>query len=200
MLYANDEFGNKVEATEKGARATCPHCKSEVLAKCGEIKEWHWAHIDAQECDLWSEPESEWHRSWKKRMSSNQVEVTITKNGKRHRADILTAKGMVIEIQRSPISPEEIREREMFYGNLAWLFDVQEPVIEERLNFRPKGEFWSFRWKHPRKHIAFTKAKTYLDIGGGFVLWLQAMYPESPCGGWGYPLEVTDLIEGWRNS
>ena len=100
---------------------TCPHCKSEVIAKCGSINVWHWAHID-RDCDLWSEPESDWHKEWKEKVPLKNREVTINN----HRADILLAKGLVVELQNSSISVENIRERENFYGEMVWLFNAQE--------------------------------------------------------------------------
>ena len=45
-----------------------------------------------------------------------------------HRADIRTPRGM-IELQHSPIAPEEIREREALYGRMIWLLDGRRMVF-----------------------------------------------------------------------
>ena len=49
----------RVRATPGGC-ATCPMCGGKVIAKCGDIMSWHWAH-EASDCDTWSEGESDWH-------------------------------------------------------------------------------------------------------------------------------------------
>lgn len=100
-------------------KAKCSGCGDDVIAKCGEIKIWHWAHVN-KECDSWYEPESAWHIGWKSLAPPDNQEVVIGP----HRADIRTSKGTVIELQHSPISPEEIREREQFYGDMIWIFDA----------------------------------------------------------------------------
>lgn len=160
-----------------------------MLAKCGSIKAWHWAHERGHDCDAWAE-ESAWHRLWKMLMPADQVEVTIRRNGTAHRADIVKSDGMVIELQHSTISPEEIREREQFYRNMAWLFDIRDcwGRFEVRLDESTRGQMarrCTFRWKYPRKHIATTRRQTFLDLSDG-ILWLKKMYPDCPCGGWGY--------------
>lgn len=103
----------------------CPGCQENLIPKCGEIKTWHWAHR-AGDCDPWYEPESEWHQSFKALMPPEQTEVTIRRDGKTHRADIVAVDGTVVELQHSSISSVEIREREDFYGKIAWLFDARE--------------------------------------------------------------------------
>jgi hypothetical protein len=46
------------------------------------------------------------------------------------RADIVTASGVVVELQHSPISAETIAEREAFYGRMVWVFDAREWPLE----------------------------------------------------------------------
>jgi len=80
-----------------GARSTCPGCGGELVAKCGRIVTWHWAHL-AADCDPWSEPESEWHRRWKFWFLSHpgvRVEVPMAE----HRADVVLADGRIVELR-----------------------------------------------------------------------------------------------------
>lgn len=65
---------------------------------------------------------SEWHRGWQERFPREQVEVVLRRDDGHHRADVVLAHGGVLELQASQISPEQIRERERFYGHMAWLF------------------------------------------------------------------------------
>jgi len=44
MEFAN--LNNQRTKATKGAKdALCPCCNKPVIAKCGEIKIWHWAHV-----------------------------------------------------------------------------------------------------------------------------------------------------------
>lgn len=128
MLYALVD-GMLVEASQDGPRrGEAPCCGVECIAKTGERVAWHWAHVEAEDCDPWSEAEGPWHRDWKRRAleAGCQVEVPYRTGGRIvHRADIVTPSGVVVEIQYSGISADEIRDREHFYaasGGIAWVF------------------------------------------------------------------------------
>lgn len=167
MLYA---LINGVRMLARpGLRGLCGSCNGNVLARCGEINVWHWAHQVA-ECDPWSEPESEWHAGWKNLADPSQCEVTIGP----HRADILGYNGVVIELQHSTISTEEIAEREDFYGqngDMIWVFDASE--FQKNLEFlqvihqgRP---CFYFSWKWPRRsYIKITKP-LFFDISTAII-------------------------------
>ena len=150
---------NKEEASP-GRRSNCPTCGGELIAKCGQCVSWHWAH-KVSECDSWAEPETEWHVSWKKRFPPSSREVTVGE----HRADVklTNARRSVIEFQHSPISPEDIQKREQHYGNMAWVIDGSS--FFERFVFANKGDYWSFRWKHPRHSWFFAKKEIWIDFG-----------------------------------
>lgn len=117
MQYAilNNE---RIKAYKTGLIASCPVREGQVRAKCGLVRIHHWAHISKQQCDPWKEDETEWHRTWKEYFPEEWREVVVTdeQSNKRHRADIKTAKGLVIEIQNSSILLSEAKEREHFYN------------------------------------------------------------------------------------
>lgn len=50
MQIAEKE-GNRVTPSP-GAVAVCPNCRQNVIAKCGNVNVWHWAHKSA-DCDPW---------------------------------------------------------------------------------------------------------------------------------------------------
>lgn len=135
MIYAASEQGLKVKA-EPGGTARCPCCGGDVLAKCGSIKVWHWAHVSGSDCDPWSEGETEWHLSWKAEVVPEAQEVTM----KPHRADIVGNRGVVVELQHSPISVEEIAERERFYRRMMWVFDASGFRKNLKFHARTNGE------------------------------------------------------------
>lgn len=210
MLYAESN-GQRIEAKPK-ARAVCPGCGQEVIAKCGEIVAWHWAH-KVNDCDAWAEGETEWHLAWKRRFRN--VEVTIRRDGEWHRADAVTNGGWVVEFQHSAISTGDIAIREKFYKNMIWIFDATEaskPVDrqapwggdvwqERRLTLyaenhpRSDENYVTFRWKHPRKSIAASSKLVYLDLGDGWLLRLGKIYPDGICGGWGHLVSYREFME-----
>lgn len=211
MLFAVDKNGQRISATPK-ADGWCPMCEEKLLPKCGKIIAHHWAHR-GEDCDPWTEPETEWHRYWKSLVPPECSEVTIEKSGVRHRADIRTKRGTVIELQHSPLGVDEIAMRESFYGKMIWLFDVQtcRPTHSEngvslpdyakeiRLRLRPrqgKEGFYTFRWVHPRRSIAHVKSPTYLDVGSEEIFKLEWMSKETPCGGKGI-LKPRETFESW---
>ncbi len=107
------------EPTLKGK---CQYCDSTVVAKCGKINIWHWAHIPKKDCDKWWENETEWHRDWKNYFNiKNQEVIHFSEDGEKHIADIKTDDGLVIELQNSSISFEEIQSRNNFYKNIIWI-------------------------------------------------------------------------------
>ena len=185
MRYAIDRgTGNRIVAIP-GYRAICPLCRAEVVAKCGDINAWHWAHSSTEDCDSWSEGETSWHLDWKEWFQPEEREVVIGN----HRADIRTLAGRVIELQHSPISAEEIAERERFYGSgMVWVVDASEFI--DNLCFRDKGDHWTFRWKWPRKSWMAAKRPLYLDPGDeccwrGWLFRVHRVHSNVPCGGWG---------------
>lgn len=140
MLYALVD-SRKVLACP-GAHGTCAHCGGDMVAKCGTIKAWHWAHCQL-DCDPWHEGETAWHLGWKARFPAAWVEVSCGA----HRADIRTP-SYVIELQHSSLAPDDIRAREDFYRNMIWVLDAS-PFMS-RLNFTDRGEYCRFQWLHAR--------------------------------------------------
>ena len=122
MLIA-ESGGNRVTPEPK-IQAVCPLCRTPVRAKCGQINIWHFAHESLVECDLWAEPETDWHRKWKEKFKECYREIVVGN----HRADIKLESGLVVEFQNSPISPETLQERERFYGkdSMLWVFNATE--------------------------------------------------------------------------
>lgn len=169
MLYAESESGERILAA-KGLAARCPSCNGDVRAKCGSIVTHHWAHV-ASDCDPWSEPESEWHRKWKSHFPPECCEVVIG----HHRADVKIS-GTVIEFQNSPISPEEIAERETFYGDMIWVLNGDD--FFSRLRFIDGAEikktWWcrdnnraailAFHWSHARKSWAAARRPVFIHF------------------------------------
>jgi competence CoiA-like predicted nuclease len=114
---------DRIEATPK-AQGICQCCGSDLIAKCGTQKIWHWAHKGKRNCDHWWENETQWHRDWKDNFPKEWQEVVhLSDDGEKHIADVKTPNGLVVEFQHSAISAEEKLSRETFYKNMIWVVD-----------------------------------------------------------------------------
>ncbi|MCA8194087.1 competence protein CoiA [Burkholderia vietnamiensis] len=118
--------GEKKEAAP-GLKGTCvnPLCSSPMVARCGRVKVWHWAHKGKKPCDPWYESETQWHRDWKDKFPREWQEVVNqdAQSGEIHIADVKTPHGLVLEFQHSPMPPAEMKSREDFYGEMVWIVD-----------------------------------------------------------------------------
>lgn len=178
MLYAVNRYGQRVRAEPDMKEAYCPACGAPCVPKCGLIKVWHWAHVSGKECDPWFEGETDWHLRWKDLVKPEFCEVPIGS----HRADIKVGE-LVIELQHSSISPQEIQEREKFYRHMIWLFDASE--IKENFQVYKHENYFTFRWKWPRRSLSFCQKPIYLDFGDMTMFLIKRLYES---GGWGYSL------------
>ena len=153
MLPAVDRHGNRIAPT-KGGRGICPGCGGEMHAKCGETKVHHWAHVSVKDCDSWSDNRtSPWHMAWQECFPEECREVFVGENNE-HRADVKGQK-MILEVQKSTISAEKIREREEFYGDMAWMLCGED--FESRFVLHGQSAcsfegfiFFNFTWKNMR--------------------------------------------------
>lgn len=172
--------GKRLEAQPK-LSATCPICSEPMVAKCGELRIWHWAHKGTLLCDPWWENETEWHRNWKGQFPVEWQEIVGQgENGERHIADVRTDLGWVIEFQHSYITPEERRSRDAFYRKLVWVIDATRRKTDEA-QFRkaleastPVGTF--IRRVRPDecrllKEWSGSPAPIFFDFGNGPTLW-----------------------------
>lgn len=173
MRFARADDGSRVEPTPSG-KARCPQCGDEVLARCGTLVAWHWAHR-RRDCDGWAEGETEWHRAWKQQVHDEATEVVLGD----HRADIRTQEGVVIELQHSPLDARRIAEREAFYDRLVWLFDARSFA----LRFYPRGAQVDFAWTRPKKSLFSVRKPLYWDLGHGFVLHVESLHRDALVGG-----------------
>jgi competence CoiA-like predicted nuclease len=202
MQYAilNNE---KIEASPN-LRAICPVCNGEVLSKCGEINIWHWAHISGEDCDSWSEGETEWHRKWKSHFAPECREVIIKRKYGNlidgyetvtHRADILFNK-RVIEFQNSPIDPETVIERENFYGNMIWVVNGEE--FGNHFYVRDKKGYYTFKWAWIRKSWLSAKKPLIIDFGGEYMQFvIRKLYENG--NGYGYNYNLEEEIRNAQN-
>lgn len=134
MLIAKNQHGERIRPI-KGGAGFCQICGNPVLAFCGNIYIHHWKHKVYENCDSWSEQESDWHRGWKEEFPEDWREVTLEQGGIKHIADVRTSTGLVLELQNSYLSDNEIEKRESFYNHMVWLINAN--------NFKDNFKIWS---------------------------------------------------------
>ena len=97
---------------------------------------------------------SEWHYYMQKRFPEEQREIVVKYMGQTHRADILH-RNQIIEFQYSPISTEELEERNDFYNaagyNVAWVFDVQEQYGSKAITIMNRDRELMYKWSNPKR-------------------------------------------------
>jgi len=163
MIYAIDKKNNKIKADKK-KEGYCPMCDEKLIPKCGLINIWHWSHKNNTDCDTWYNGETEWHINWKLLVNQKYCEVSIKKDNKIHRADILHP-NWVIELQNSSISSYEIIQRELFYNNMIWIINGKEFKKNFNLTYDRQHKNYSFKWLWARKTFKTFNKKIFIDFG-----------------------------------
>lgn len=116
--------GARANATP-GAIGECQYCGLPMVAKCGAINSWHWAHRRRQGCDPWWENEGPWHLGWKQHFPTDWHEIVkFDEQGEKHIADIRRPDGLTIELQHSAMPIAELESRERFYDRMVWIVDA----------------------------------------------------------------------------
>ncbi len=142
MIYAWID-GVKRAPLAKGENTICKDCGGLLTSVIPSENIKHWRH-KAGDCDTWSEPESQWHLSWKEMFDLHCREVCLTDEttGEKHRADILCNTGKshasVLELQHSNISEEERLSRELFYSRnhrMFWLIHIHSDTAFNEFSF-----------------------------------------------------------------
>jgi len=125
MLLANKN--NQRTRASPNSKAICPLCNEEVIAKCGEIKIWHWAHKVNFTCKEF-EPETERHIEMKLFFKDNFPNFELEYNLGWAIPDLFDKnRKIAIEVQHSRLSKEKFLERTINYRkngiHVLWIFD-----------------------------------------------------------------------------
>ncbi len=184
--------GDRREAAP-GLTGACPIDSHPIVARCGDLRTWHWAHKGSPSCDPWWENETEWHRNWKERFPREWQEVIHqTEQGEKHIADVKTDREWIIEFQHSHIQPEERRSRDVFYKKLIWVVDGTRRKRDEKqfsnswAQGTPIGGNPNIRRTHPGecrllKEWSTSPSPIFLDFGEQAPLyWILSKGPDKP--------------------
>ena len=168
MQVAIDKDGKKTFAYNaiKGDDYLCPICGGSVNLREGSINIVHFAHKPNNTCnDNWNYDMSEWHYSMQNRFPEEQREIVVKYKGQTHRTDILH-KNKIVEFQHSPISIDELVERNNFYNaagySVAWVFDVQEQYDSKAITLTNYDKATMYNWSNPKRCLqCFPKPGEY---------------------------------------
>jgi len=130
--------------------------------------------------------------AWKSIVRESRCEVVIRHGGITHRADIVGNRNTVIELQHSPISPDEVRARERFYGSMIWVFDAAG--FFGNLVLEPKDDYATVSWYYPRMALFLARKPVYLHLPCGNIFKLEHAYPKRQ----GEPLRGWGRFTGWK--
>jgi hypothetical protein len=159
VSYLADVNGEPTTATP-GAHGTCRQCEAPMLAKCGRIVPWHWAHVArVAHCDPWQQPDTRWTLAIKQRLADDgaEIETIVEHDGERHIVDALFDGLAILLVSGRYPTPEQIEERERFFGaHTVWIYDA-DPFIHRVETYRKGGDL-RFRFKQPVKSLTLIRA------------------------------------------
>lgn len=206
MFFAFDQVDGHQVAAQKGLKnVLCGCCKEQVLAKCGEIKIWHFAHEKKSQCEVaLYGGMTKWHLEWQERFPEKCREITREYFGIRHRADVI-CNNTVFECQKKMMPLEVMLERENFWRKAGytfyWIFESQkvdsygEPWFQILKTYN--GDARSFKWRHAPEIAANISGNILIDIGNENFFSIKKFHRSSrPYAGWGNVKPISS-IQDW---
>lgn len=183
MKTAVSERGEEMYP-RRGASGLCPGCGGEmvpVICTSGAFEN-HWRHLSLGDCiECNREPETGFHAHWKSCAPPECREKVIRRNGQVKRADIKPrTRGSVIEVQHSPLTVAEVRDRDEFYGaGLVWLWDSDgrrfhaSRVPGADFNGYPE---WRFQMSETLGQAFDTNRTSVIDLGDDLARLIRYSY------------------------
>ncbi len=169
-----------------------------MRARTGTVRIWHWAHVEHNpHCE--AALESEWHLAWKTLGIEGTQEIAVG----RRRADVLAPGRFAVEFQASALTGEEVwaRERDwLIHGRMVWVFRADREHAAGRITMTSsfagyekhlaepeKHETLDITWSHAPERVRAACERSFLDIGGGELLFIGGWRPgSSPLTGYGW--------------
>jgi hypothetical protein len=168
-------FEGKLARAEPGCRGLCPECKTGVYARMPAFAIRHWAHFPLPEGETRDCARGDaggmtaWHYAWQNERNDLDL-IEVSRDN--HRADVVNTDGVVIEFQHSPISPEDVKDREQFWRKGIWVIDGtphEDGSIRVELSRlpdqKPDDPYCSFRWSRAPQVLYTAKWPVWIDTG-----------------------------------
>jgi len=80
---------------------------------------------------------------------------------------------------------------------LKWVLKGAD--FSDNFNIRLQGDYWSFRWKWPRKSWWYATKPIYVDLGDRLFA-IKRLYADVPCGGWGYFVDYARFVQACQGT
>lgn len=146
-----------------------------LIAKRGEQLAHHFAYYSKDQAGILNDPwyqskriggsKGDWHTEWQELSDPEYVEVIKQKEDVKHIADMISKNDKVIELQHSPISQQEINEREEFYDDMFWVIDATNAEHFVAGSGRLQNVMYNFYAVKMEDWWGYTTKTIYLDIG-----------------------------------
>lgn len=105
-----------------------------VIAKRGTKMKHHFCHKRNNGNDTCCREMGDWHIQSQERIKDEYIEKRIKGKNKYHIADVINKNNIVIEYQKSIISPDVIKQRDDFYKkyckDIIWVFSTEKIGVE----------------------------------------------------------------------
>jgi hypothetical protein len=150
MIVAKNIKGEWIYANQSKEKAFCPICKLDLVLAIYTNEKNRYRHKANTGCTYGQNQINDWHIEWQAKFKN--TEINYPELGLR--ADVVLKNGLILELQNSPISWVELRNRESNYKKMVWLFNLTNE--KHYKNTFVKNGF--FTWEYPDKHwLMFTK-------------------------------------------
>jgi hypothetical protein len=167
--------GEEIHITDyvDGSLATCISNHHELISVKGQYNKHHFRHKHT--CDVCKSPLSDWHAEWQSHFKYIEVPFPLVDGQiKARRADIVvgnfvidvqysTKPGTIVEIQHSPITLDEVNNRNhdyhLHHKKVIWIIDGHGVTLQNNIVVFEK-EYWKFdSFLGIHDHV-------YIDING----------------------------------
>ncbi|MEV7856792.1 hypothetical protein ACFVZJ_37265 [Streptomyces sp. NPDC058322] len=107
--------------------------------------------------------EGPWNQRWRAGLADDRQHIPFDNL----EADVLTPDGTVVELQYGYLSRQDIRERQLVYPSMVWLFCAVDAHRKGRLGLRiePGQPLVNFKWVQPRETLDACTRPVFLDLG-----------------------------------
>lgn len=139
---------NGLDAVRSQSQFFCPACGGRLRLRKGSVKAAHFAHVNLDHCDSWSENESSQHLNLKIALykwfekSGAKVQMEHYLPELKQTPDLLVNHSLAIEVQCSHLSFERLKERTKAYQSggyqVLWLLG-RDLWLKNTLTFLQKG-------------------------------------------------------------
>lgn len=180
MYLALNSLDKRITPYLQG-RARCPHCRAEVIARCGDTNNWHWAHKALDTACPMQRADSEWALLWKSFFPQAWCEQIL--DG--FVFDVVGPSWAMLLIDDT-VSQRMVSEARAKHPRILWIVNGWG-LYNDRFQLKKKlgPSTFTFRWKHARRSLYLCDNNVFLDLSVGTLFEFKKLYLGPPCSGWG---------------